>query len=101
MKGGTRRGAIVHSLSTLETSRVVGEDIPLRNWQGSEFVPASQSSRLPEGLSPETQRRLIVNGTYNPDGTVYMRTVERLSWTKSGHLGSLPRRSDNETRRSK
>jgi hypothetical protein len=50
--------------------------------QGSEFVPQSPSSRLPEGLSPETKRRLIANGTYNPDGTVNMETAERMGWTK-------------------
>ncbi len=51
--------------------------------QGSEFVPESPSSRLPEGLSPETKRRLIANGTYNSDGTVNMKTAERMGWTKA------------------
>jgi hypothetical protein len=50
--------------------------------RGSEFVPESPSSRLPEGLSPESKRRLIANGTYNPDGTVNMGTAERMGWTK-------------------
>jgi len=50
--------------------------------QGSEFVPESPSSRLPEGLNPETKRRLITNGTYNADGAVNMETAERLGWTK-------------------
>lgn len=48
----------------------------------SEFVPGSASARLPEGLSPETKRRLIANGTYNPDGTVNMETAERMGWTR-------------------
>jgi hypothetical protein len=50
--------------------------------QGSEFVPESPSSRLPEGLNPETKRRLIANGTYNADGTVNMETAEKMGWTK-------------------
>ena len=49
---------------------------------GAEFVPASPSARIPEGLSPETKRRLIGNGTYNQDGTVNMETAQRLGWTK-------------------
>jgi len=56
--------------------------------QGSEFVPESPSSRLPEGLNPETKRRLIANGTYNPDGTVNMETAERMGWTKIWAAGS-------------
>jgi hypothetical protein len=49
---------------------------------GTEFMPTSASSRLPDGLSPETKRRLIANGTYNPDGTVNMETAERMGWIK-------------------
>jgi hypothetical protein len=50
--------------------------------KGTEFVPDSPNARLPEGLNPETKRRLIANGTYNPDGTVNMETAERMGWTK-------------------
>jgi len=50
--------------------------------QGAEFIPTSASARLPEGLSPETKRRLIANGTYNPDGTVNLETAARMGWTK-------------------
>ncbi len=50
--------------------------------QGAEFAPESPSSRLPEGLNPETRRRLIANGTYNPDGSVNMETAERMGWRK-------------------
>jgi hypothetical protein len=64
--------------------------------EGSEFVPASASARLPEGLSPEAKRRLIANGTYNPDGTVNLETARRLGWTTtwSSHAesGSAPNR---------
>ena len=56
--------------------------------QGSEFVPASPVSRLPEGLNPETKRRLIANGTYNPDGTVNMDTADRMGWTKVWAAGA-------------
>jgi hypothetical protein len=35
--------------------------------QGSEFVSQSPSPRLPEGLSPETKRRLLANGTHSTD----------------------------------
>lgn len=50
--------------------------------QGAEFVPISASARLPDGLNPETKRRLIANGTYNSDGTVNLETAERMGWTK-------------------
>jgi hypothetical protein len=60
--------------------------------EGSEFVPESSTSRLPEGLNPEAKRRLISNGTYNADGTVNMETAERLGWTKLWAARSSSRR---------
>jgi hypothetical protein len=46
------------------------------------FVPPSASHKL-EGFWPqEIRQRLISNGTYNPDGTVNMRTAERMGWAQ-------------------
>jgi hypothetical protein len=50
--------------------------------QSREFMPGSADARMPEGFSPEQKRRLIANGTYNPDGTVNMQTAERVGWTR-------------------
>jgi hypothetical protein len=50
--------------------------------EGEEFVPMGPEDRILEGLRPELKRRLIANGTYNPDGTVNMETAERVGWTK-------------------
>jgi hypothetical protein len=50
---------------------------------GPEFRPASATERMPLYLTEEAKRRLIANGTYNPDGTVNMETAERLGWTKA------------------
>ncbi len=36
-----------------------------------------------EALSPEQKRRLIANGTYDPDGTVNTETARRLGWEKA------------------
>jgi hypothetical protein len=49
---------------------------------GTDFMPRSPDARMPGGLSPEAQKRLIANGTYNADGTVNMTTAERVGWTK-------------------
>jgi hypothetical protein len=46
------------------------------------FVPRSADYRMPAGLSPEAQRKLVANGTYNPDGTVNLDTAKRLGWTE-------------------
>jgi hypothetical protein len=50
--------------------------------EGEEFVPIGPEDRILEGLRPELERRLIANGTYNPDGTVNLETAERVGWTK-------------------
>ncbi len=50
--------------------------------EGREFMPESATERMPLSLTEEARRRLIANGTYNPDGTVNMDTAERLGWTK-------------------
>ncbi len=49
---------------------------------GYEFMPRSPADRMQPYLTEEAKRRLIANGTYNPDGTVNMRTAERVGWTK-------------------
>jgi hypothetical protein len=51
--------------------------------EGSEFMPRSAAETMPAYLTGETRRRLIANGTYNPDGTVNMETAERLGWTRA------------------
>jgi len=37
---------------------------------------------MPPYLTDEARRRLVANGTYNPDGTVNMETAERIGWTR-------------------
>jgi hypothetical protein len=51
--------------------------------EGSEFMPASAAETMPAYLTQEAKRRLIANGTYNPDGTVNMETAERLGWIRA------------------
>jgi hypothetical protein len=46
------------------------------------FVPRSPSATMPSSLSAEAKRKLIANGTYNADGTVNMKTAQRLGWTE-------------------
>jgi hypothetical protein len=57
-----------------------------KDWQvvseGAEFTPRSANKRMPPYLSEEAKRRLIQNGTYNPDGTVNMATAERMGWAQ-------------------
>jgi hypothetical protein len=50
---------------------------------GPEYMPRSASETMPAYLTAEAKRRLVANGTYNPDGTVNMATAERLGWTKT------------------
>jgi len=49
---------------------------------GEEFKPRFPDETMPAYLTPEAQRRLIANGTYNEDGTVNMNTAERLGWAQ-------------------
>lgn len=44
------------------------------------FLPLSPDDRMQFVYPEESRRRLIANGTYNPDGTVNMETAERLGW---------------------
>jgi hypothetical protein len=50
---------------------------------GQEFQPLSADSTIPGYLNAEARSRLIQNGTYNPDGTVNMRTAERMGWAEA------------------
>jgi hypothetical protein len=49
---------------------------------GDEFAPESPDDRLPRYLTEEAKKRLVQNGTYNPDGTVNMQTAERVGWAR-------------------
>jgi len=42
----------------------------------------SATATMPAVFSNEAKRRLIANGTYNPDGTVNMSTAENLGWAR-------------------
>ncbi len=48
-----------------------------------EYTPRSADARMPQAFSPEQRRRLIANGTYNPDGTVNRETAARLGWERA------------------
>ncbi len=49
--------------------------------RGAEFLPNSPGERMPAYLTEEAKRRLVANGTYNPDGTVNLETAQREGWT--------------------
>ena len=49
---------------------------------GIRYVRRGTESRIGGGLPPELRRRLIENGTFNPDGTVNMETARRLGWDR-------------------
>ena len=48
-----------------------------------EYVPSSATMPIPSSYPEETRRRLVANGTYNPDGTVNMNTAERMGWARA------------------
>ena len=49
----------------------------------SAYLPQSADGKMMQGWSEWTKRRLVANGTYNPDGTINMETAERVGWTKT------------------
>jgi len=49
---------------------------------GYEFMPASPDAKMPANLTEEAKRRLVSNGTYNPDGTVNMETAEKAGFAR-------------------
>jgi hypothetical protein len=46
------------------------------------FRPVSPTAKMPE-YSPLERQRLIDNGTYNEDGSVNLKTAERVGWAAS------------------
>jgi hypothetical protein len=50
---------------------------------GTTFVPRGPSAKMPAWLNASQKQRLIDNGTYNPDGTVNLKTALRLGWDKA------------------
>ncbi len=51
--------------------------------EGTEFAPESPDGTIPAYLTQEARQRLVANGTYNPDGTVNMKTAERIGWAQA------------------
>lgn len=50
-----------------------------------EYVPTSATMPMPTSYPEETRKRLVANGTYDPDGTVNMNTAERMGWAQKWH----------------
>lgn len=46
------------------------------------FMPSSPTAQMPTALSAEQKKRLVDNGTYNPDGTPNKDTARALGWAK-------------------
>jgi hypothetical protein len=44
--------------------------------------PLSADDRLENVYGKENRRRLLENGTFNPDGSVNLSTAERLGWAQ-------------------
>jgi len=79
---------VVQSSRNLEFSylvqgvrRAFADHRPIQD-AGMEYVRRGATSRLHERFPAELRRRLIANGTYNPDGTVNMDTARRLGWDR-------------------
>ena len=60
-----------------------------RAYKDAEVTPRSELLRpegpdatIPAWLSPDEKARVVSNGLYNADGTVNLRTAERLGWTR-------------------
>lgn len=49
---------------------------------GQEYMPPSSNATMPSYLTEGQKRILVLNGTYNPDGTVNMETARRLGWNR-------------------
>ncbi|MEO8584524.1 MAG: hypothetical protein ABI584_00030 [Acidobacteriota bacterium] len=45
--------------------------------EGDDFIPGGSTATIPGWLAPDVKRRLIENGTYNPDGSANSKTLER------------------------
>jgi hypothetical protein len=46
------------------------------------FIPEGPDAQMSSALSEGQRAALIANGTYNPDGTVNLKTAEAAGWTK-------------------
>jgi hypothetical protein len=46
----------------------------------SVFLPQTADGKMQEAWPQYIKQRLIANGTYNPDGTINMKTAERVGW---------------------
>jgi len=46
------------------------------------FAPLNPEMTMSSAFAPEQKRRLIANGTFNPDGTINMLTAERVGWAR-------------------
>ncbi len=60
-----------------------------RAYKDAEVTPRSELLRpegpdatIPAWLSPDEKARVVASGLYNADGTVNLRTAERLGWTR-------------------
>lgn len=61
--------------------RAFKESGPIR--KSAIFAPQHPDARLDESLAPDLKRRLVDNGSYNPDGTANLETAKRLGWDKA------------------
>ncbi len=77
---------VVHSSQDVRFHYLVnGVRQTFKDWQvvvDGGYMPESPKQTIPGYFNEEQKRRLISNGTYNPDGTVNMTTAERVGWTK-------------------
>ena len=76
---------VVHATNDVEFTYIVhgvrrgyADFEPVKD--GTEFRPRSATSTIPAHLNDAQKRRLVENGTYNPNGTVNAGTAERLGW---------------------
>jgi hypothetical protein len=47
------------------------------------YVPAHPTARLEQVYPEEARKRLVENGTFNPDGSVNLPTAERMGWAQA------------------
>lgn len=52
-----------------------------------EVFARSASATIPSHLNDAQKRRLVENGTYNPNGTVNTGTAARLGWEQEWRAG--------------
>ncbi|HKE48192.1 MAG TPA: hypothetical protein VKB52_09000 [Rhodanobacteraceae bacterium] len=59
--------------------------------ENRDFVPDSPDATRFSKLPPESQRRMIENGTLNADGSVNLATVRRLGWDRRAGWTEMPK----------